>query len=587
MSHPQKPQEEVDFQHVRVHRQCGACGFPFVFGDHLVALRASSTHIIACDASTFAAIGTPQTRATYLFCRHPHCITCSTAADTATVHRDCFNLYSSRTELPDKLYRLLIFSTARYPWPRSTALLLPPTADITRASKRAITLAIAEFKMSGLTKLPPELTTMIGGHLGQHDLLRLCCVLETIDFIHLKGLDSPLSGPLRQVQFWHRGKLPIIAPAGSASPIEMTIDSRGIRCIERSGCSTAQLRSPSDIYTTVGVDDDLVINFQFGVGRLAMPPQPGTLQLTDKPNLSPKAGFQFPSPKHGDRLATVDLDHCSGITFFLFNRNLHAIHAHTPAAPTADATFAQIEMMVQPFVSWVYVPNPPRDKISAFGVRIGITHGKLQLNQRTYFVRTPHRGDFYIGPPPVGPGLHYAVHTTSRSTLLCVVARNNLVVIRGVLTEGDACSVGAPPAPGNPPLQDACHALAILSCVKSIWIFRDKEAQFCRGLIVEYLDGTEKALGLCRIGVDLAERCDAVEQLSFKVVQQQERPNHRMVMVRGSRSQGKDTCNDGEWTVCSYGDTLEVWSTATQMVMTKTKTKLIDKSPPDTRANVL
>ncbi|TQN64698.1 hypothetical protein CSHISOI_10728 [Colletotrichum shisoi] len=480
MSHQHKPQEAANFEHVRVHRQCGACGFLFAIGDHLVA---------------------------------------------------------------------------------------------------------SDFNMRGLAKLPPELITMIRGHLGQNDLLRLCCVLGTIDFVRRKGLDTPISRPLRQVQFWHRGKLPIFATAGSSSPMKITIDSRGIRCIERSRCSTAHLRSPFDVYTTVGVDDDLVINFQFGVGRLATPPKSPRLQLTDTPNLSPEAGFQFPSPKHGNRLATVDLDHCSGITFFLFDGDLHAIHAHTPTAPTADATFAQIETMVQPFLLWFYVPNPPRDKISAFGVQLGIRQGKLQLNRRTYFVRTPHRGDFYIGPSPPGPGLHYAVHTTPRSTLLCVVARNNLVVIRGVLTEGDACSVAASPAPGNPPFPGACYALATLSCVKSIWIFRDKEAQFCRGLMVEYLDGTEKVLGQCRIGVDLAERCEAVERLSFKVVQQQERPNNLMVMVRGSLSQENNTCDDGQWTVCSHMDTLEVWATATQMVMTKTK--LTDRSFSDTRANVL
>ncbi|KAI3530631.1 hypothetical protein CABS03_15150 [Colletotrichum abscissum] len=480
MSHQDRP----SFQHVRIHRQCGACGFLFGIGDHLVA-------------------------------PHSH--------------------------------------------------------------------------LRKLAKLPPELTTMIWGYLGQHALLRLCCVLETIDFAHRKGLDTPLLGPLRQVQFWQRGKLPIIATSGLSKPLQMTIDSRGIRCIERSGCSTAQLRSTFDLYTTVDAENDFTISFQFGVGRLATPPRPATLQLTDTPNLSPKAGFQFPSPKHGDRLATVDLDHCSGITFFLLKRDLLAIHAHTPTAPTADTTFAQIESTIQPSLSWFYVPNPPRDKISALGVRIGTKEGEPQLNQRTYLVRTPHRGGFYIGPPPTGPGQQHAVLTTSRSTLLSVVARNKSVVIRGVLREGGPCSVVVPPAPENPPFPDACHALAKLSCVKSIWIFRDEESRFCRGLIVEYHDGTEKVLGQCRVGVDLAERCGAVEQFSFKVVRRQERPGKRMamvmVMVRSSRSQGNDACDDGQWTVCSHEDTLEVWATATQMVMTITK--LTDSNSPDTRVNVL
>ncbi|KAG7038377.1 hypothetical protein JMJ78_0000913 [Colletotrichum scovillei] len=395
-------QDRASFQHVRIHRQCGACGFLFGIGDHLVALRASSTRIVALDASTFAATGMPQIRDPYRFCRHPHCEMCSAAAETATVHRDCFNLYSSRTELPDKLSRLLMYSLARYPWPQSTALLLPPIADITRASKHATTHAIANFHLRKLAKLPTELITMISGYLGQHALLRLCCVLETIDFAYRKDVDTPLSRPLRQVQFWQRGKLPVTATTGSSKPLQMTIDSRGIKCIERSGCLTAQLRSTFDLYATVSADNDLTISFQvsvgyvssgrflsyvpskFGVGRLATPRRPAKLQLTDTPNLSPEAGFQFPSPKHGGRLTTIDLDHCSGITFFLSKRVLLAIHAHTPMAPTADTTFAKVESMIQPFLSWFYVPNPPRDKISAFGVRIGTEQGELQLNQRTY-----------------------------------------------------------------------------------------------------------------------------------------------------------------------------------------------------------
>lgn len=290
------------------------------------------------------------------------------------------------------------------------------------------------------------------------------------------------------------------------------------------------------------------------------------------PNLSPSLGFQFPAPKHGVRLATTNLDRCSGITFFFSTRDLRAIHAHTHAAPTADATFEQIDPAVQRSITWVYVPNPPADKISAFGVRILTKRGgELQLKRRSYLVQTPHRGDFYIGPPPVGSGKDYAVHTPPQSTLLSTVADNNLIFIRGVLTEGGFYSMAVPPAPENPPLSDACYASAQLKDVISVWIFRDEKDQFCRGLIVEYFDGTERALGCCRIGVDPAERCPAVERLSFKAAQRIGLSIDHTVMVRTYQvSKGSGYDNAG-WTSCSEGDILEAWATETEMVMTTTK----------------
>ncbi|XMA18183.1 hypothetical protein WAI453_010974 [Rhynchosporium graminicola] len=265
----------------------------------------------------------------------------------------------------------------------------------------------------------------------------------------------------------------------------MTIDSKGIKSIHRSGCSAAVSQSPFNVYTTIGIKHNFIIKFQYGISRLALSPQSAELQITD-----------------------------------LLNLNLRAIHAHTHTTPIADTTFAQIDPAVHRSICWFYVPNPPTDKINAFGVRISTKNGgELQLKRRSYLVRTPQRADFYIGPPPIGSGKTFAVHTPPQSTLFSSVADNNFTLIRGVLTEGGLCSAAVPSAPEAPLLSDACYSSAQLKEIMSIWIFRDEKDHFCRGLIIEYLDGTERALGLCRIGVDTAESCAAVERLSFKAAQ--------------------------------------------------------------------
>ncbi|CZS96229.1 uncharacterized protein RAG0_05626 [Rhynchosporium agropyri] len=126
----------------------------------------------------------------------------------------------------------------------------------------------------------------------------------------------------------------------------MTIDSKGIKSIDRSGCSAAVSQSPFNVYTTIGIKHNFIIKFQYGISRLALTPQAAELQITDLPNLSPSLGFQFPAPKHSIRLAATNLDRCSGITFFLSTRNLRAIHAHNHTTPIADTTFAQIHPAV-------------------------------------------------------------------------------------------------------------------------------------------------------------------------------------------------------------------------------------------------
>jgi hypothetical protein len=154
---------------------------------------------------------------------------------------------------------------------------------------------------------------------------------------------------------------------------------------------------------------------------------------------------------------------------------------------------------------------------------------------------------------------------------LSTVADNNFTFIRGVLTEGSFHSVAVPPVPENPPLSDACYASAQLKDVASIWIFRDNKDQFCRGLIVEYFNGTERALGCCRIGVDQAERCPAVERLSFKAAQRIGLSIDRTVIVRTYQVSIGSGYDSAGWTSCSEGDILEVWATETEMVMTITK----------------
>lgn len=105
------------------------------------------------------------------------------------------------------------------------------------------------------------------------------------------------------------------------------------------------------------------------------------------PRLPDLTWIRFPANVSEDYLATVDLSSCLGITFFFAGGGLHGIHAHTKAAPSAEATFAKLLPTIQSVAQWVYVPNPIDDKISAFGFRVKADYeGRLYLSECSYIV---------------------------------------------------------------------------------------------------------------------------------------------------------------------------------------------------------
>lgn len=56
------------------------------------------------------------------------------------------------------------------------------------------------------------------------------------------------------------------------------------------------------------------------------------------------------------------------------------------------------------------------------------------------------------------------------------------------------------------PFGDASFSSASLDNVAGIQIFNDKGTGLCKGIIIEYNNGLERALGQCRIGVDSLQR---------------------------------------------------------------------------------
>ncbi|KAK1985019.1 hypothetical protein LZ30DRAFT_650447 [Colletotrichum cereale] len=376
--------ELCEFEHVRIHRQCGACGFLFDVGDPLVALLHTGDPVACCkvlDAMDFPVGACGKIRQNRLFCSFPPCSRCEKAGETATIHVDCFNLYMKRAFHTDRLHRLWSYSLAKYPWPGCPALLLPSRLEAERVSS----LTADIYNMERLASLPNEIATSIWNFVGQHCLLRFSTVLEAAEYLFHKASDQPTSVPLAMIEAWHRGSHPIIGTVGSNRPIKLAIDSRGIARIARPTAPVQESRSQFTLYTTIEANRNLMINFRFGISRLAPTPRPEQLQVTDIPNLSKLKRIHFPYQASTKRLTSINLASCSGITFFLATSDLLAIHAHTRTSPSAEVTFAQLPPTHQREVQWFHVPNLAEDKISAFGVQLRVLYDRrLRLNTRSH-----------------------------------------------------------------------------------------------------------------------------------------------------------------------------------------------------------
>ena len=166
-------------------------------------------------------------------------------------------------------------------------------------------------------------------------------------------------------------------------------------------------------------------------------------------------------------------------------------------------------------------------------------------------------GDFTAGPwYPDAEGFLYG--TTRRSMLVHTVDTSDdpAVSVIGISQPQHHDGLIDPITHTFPPPErdhmDACYASALLESVACISIFRDAETMSCRGLIINYLNGSQRALGSCRLSMDFPESIEDLTMLWFKHFGDPRAPKVKL-------SQEKTV--SGGWTQLVEGRRLEVWFT--------------------------
>lgn len=445
-----------------------------------------------------------------------------------------------------------------------------------------------------LDRLPHEIKAEICKYLGTDVLCRLEITQKLVNSMPTEADGWLHSVRLAKVQYWQRGAPPVFG-ISTMSPRRLVIDSQGIRIIEPSEAPTRSSRLGEELHVVAALAES-ECEFRYGTCRLKDQGFGLIPRVWNVPNppMLPDCKSDFASGRTPYYLAAIDLSTCFGITLFTNVQKTVRIHAHTSSKPTAEETFWQMERKDRYSASWIYVPLPPEDTPTAFGVKYCGFGGRRKYNRVSHCVsdllvipvsvsnassahrreqfRTSLTGDFTVGPW-YGHDKAAVYEISRQSTLIHDLEDPKNIwspyKVSHIYPQSDKCADFSPVAPKHPPpIENGCFSSARLEHVSRVWIYRCKDTGFCKGLIIDYLNGAQRALGSCAVGVSPAECCTDFRQIRFSLIPaslagKSTPPSVAIEVSPKTDAEGQD---EG-WTRFAEGGVLEVWFTHFCMYM--------------------
>jgi len=239
----------------------------------------------------------------------------------------------------------------------------------------------------------------------------------------------------------------------------------------------------------------------------------GGLWLWDTPCPPALTVCQF-FPKHlssSQRIRTIDLNEITGLTFFCSPTcsSFFAIHAHTSKAPSALSTFEKLPDRRQQCVYWIFLPLTPQERITAVGSR------RADQPLSDILIKTNLKRVSFLGQWQSEPGKAICLGKGPPTTLLYDEPEcgKPISIVAVYCANSDSNKHTAEeflcPAPLDCPLvgKDVVyHSSAPLDSVKCARVFLATEDGPCRGILFEYDDGSQRAVGQCAPYVWLERR---------------------------------------------------------------------------------
>ncbi|KAJ3485697.1 hypothetical protein NLG97_g6758 [Lecanicillium saksenae] len=562
-------------RHVRIHPECSLCGCYFEVGEPMIALlgdRANSSCRVI-DASTFPmAIYCNQRHGTpWMFCQFPKCTKCAGELESVTVHRDCYQIFLQQTAKHEHItaYNLWHAAHARYPWrgfwPLPLTVLGKDAAGLARAH------ATAEMGIP-LDTLPNELVLQICENVRQSIFWRYILAQEFIRRLVAEAdRGAAKTTVLSRIDSWKRGSEPQPATSESGSYLRLTIDSYGLREIERLSSfptkSVDRSEAHAHVVDTVQRLGQIAVSLDLDAFTRKRACGPCGLGIHQHPPVLPDYEFSPELQPICPRLGTIETKKSFGITFFISSGQIAAIHAHTLQAPSAYSCFQRLNPVKKRWVAWIFVPL--RGGIDKFGFRTPLLPpGAAVLPQfaGNLLLQMSISGEVMLGPYiPLGKDYWMEDDPT---TLIHGISRMGAVYPLGTASrdeEGEEEEVFyRNPLSLAAPFDHAYFSYAELHDVASVEVYHDKALHICRGVLVRYSNGGERALGQCRIGVDAVRVFEQPTCFCYKktkYLRQGTRVHRDSVTVECHPSVNHDHSENG-WFCVKFPSRLEWWFTS-------------------------
>ncbi|UKZ87605.1 uncharacterized protein TrAFT101_003391 [Trichoderma asperellum] len=433
--------------------------------------------------------------------------------------------------------------------------------------------------MPSLSLLPKELALMIYKRSSQSCLHRYLSFWSYARWWNLGHDKTPEMIPIDAVEEWQRGSHPIMSKGARHGEVEsdaqkpiiivLSIDSHGLRSIKRvpKGYTDADSK-PSQPDTVVYVAEaaecfaSAYVEYNYPFARLQLTGRPDQFRVWDTPSPPPwqecVVDANYDSARAKSHLSTIDTRNSTGLTFFICHSLVWAIHTHTKAQASAQRTFNALSPNIQPLVQWVHVPLGTEDTITALGWSRG-------YNNARFYLRLKLAGDIVVGST-------YRMRNEDvqliQHPLTLIYERPDgeaVTFVGGYAKQLEADEQKDAEAVSTftfqyrrQPFMSATYSSAPLNDVIRTRVFYERGAPACRGIVLEYGNGSKRGLGQCRLGVDQTEECIDPTQLCYSSL------GKNSVQVRFSNGSSHWHEETG-WTCCMMRGVLEFWFSDTEV----------------------
>ncbi|KAF5609153.1 uncharacterized protein FSUBG_4163 [Fusarium subglutinans] len=464
-------------------------------------------------------------------CQCLQCKMCELACPSVTIHANCYRVFQQSYCREDAMEAIWVASAWKSPW-RHRPARRKPRLDLTDMTLVSIGGPVAEaIGIPGLALLPSEVLQMVRFYIPNNLLWRYS-LIQNISEEMSRPFQNPFEPQhdatrfaLAAVKAWKR-ELKVADTTRDESESEpfivrLTVDCLGLKEIQRlkDWPEYNHIRSNTCAYVffTQGQANGSFISFKvsplvtswelllilnkFGRTFIENPHDSRDFQFWDTPSPPLRCLKMFPRPDRPGsiRYRTVDVLNTTGLTFFFLRGFIAAVHSHTANTPVAATAIQHFSQDEQDHMIWTYIPVSSTDAL----LRIGVG----DVWQRQMEICTKLTGTYFFGPYE-GYTDTDDVSGNEPSVLIHNVPTKLAGGSLGIVTKHNFESEHLLSFPryhndGEDPLnRDRIHTAAPAKNITHADVYYDRRNGHCKGLLLKYANGAQRAVGQCRIGID-------------------------------------------------------------------------------------